>query len=292
MTRTPGMSPEEAFEKCERITASQAKNFAYGIRLLPKPKRQALSAVYALARRIDDVGDCALPADERLSELERVRTDVRGLLADPNGDGPTSDPVLVAIREVARRYPLPLEAFDELIDGCELDCSRTTIETYDELVQYCRLVAGTIGRLSVAIFGVPDMAVAAPLADALGVGLQITNILRDIVEDRQEMGRIYIPREDIVGFGCRPDLTGNREKLALLISYEARRARSWYEQGFALLPLLDYRSRASVATMAGIYYHLLERIEVEPELPLLGRVSLSGWEKAGVAARALAGLPA
>jgi phytoene synthase len=93
-------------------------------------------------------------------------------------------------------------------------------------VHYCRLVAGSIGRLSVSIFGVPDMAVAAPLADALGIALQITNILRDIVEDREEMGRVYIPREDIVGFGCREDLTGNREKLALLVSYEARRARS------------------------------------------------------------------
>ena len=189
------------------------------------------------------------------------------------------------------RYPLPLGAFEELIDGCEMDCTRTTIQTYDELVHYCRLVAGSIGRLSVSIFGVPDMAVAAPLADALGIALQITNILRDIVEDREEMGRVYIPREDIVGFGCRDDLTGDRDRLALLVSYEARRARSWYDQGLTLLPLLDQRSRACVATMAGIYRRLLERIEAEPELPLEGRVSLSGWEKAQLASRALVGLP-
>ena len=285
------MNTQESFEYCERITGEQAKNFAYGIRLLPKPKRQALSAVYALARRIDDVGDGPLLPQAKLDELERIRKQVRTLSVPTNGSDPSSDPVLCALREVARRYPLPLGAFDELIDGCELDCTRTTIQTYDELVHYCRLVAGSIGRLSVSIFGVPDMAIAAPLADALGIALQITNILRDIVEDREEMGRVYIPREDIVGFGCREDLTGNRDKLALLVSYEARRARSWYEQGLTLLPLLDHRSRACVATMAGIYSHLLERIEAEPELPLLGRVSLSTWEKARLASRALAGLP-
>ena len=285
------MSTEEAFRYCERITREQARNFAYGIRLLPKPKRQALSAVYALARRIDDIGDGALLAQAKLEELERIRKQVRKLSAPTDGGDSGLDPVLCALRAVAARYPLPLGAFEELIDGCEMDCTRTTIQSYDELVRYCRLVAGSIGRLSVSIFGVRDMVVAAPLADALGIALQITNILRDIVEDREEMGRVYIPREDIVGFGCRDDLTGDREKLALLVSYEARCARSWYDQGLTLLPLLDHRSRACVATMAGIYRRLLERMEVEPELPLLGRVSLSAWEKARLASRALVGLP-
>ncbi len=285
------MNTEYAFRHCERIARAQARNFAYGIRLLSRPKRQALSAVYALARRIDDVGDGSLPARARLEELERIRAQVRKLSV-PTGGAPNPDPVLYALRAVAARYPLPLGAFDELIDGCELDCTRTTIQTYDELVQYCRLVAGSIGRLSVSILGVRDMAVAAPLADALGIALQMTNILRDIVEDREQLGRVYIPRQDIVGFGCRDDLTGDRDRLALLVSYEARRARSWYDQGLTLLPLLDYRSRACVATMAGIYRRLLGRIEAEPELPLLGRVSLPGWEKAWLASRALAGLPA
>jgi len=285
------MNTEEAFRQCERITGEQAKNFAYGIRLLPRPKRQALSAVYALARRIDDVGDGPLPPQNKLEELERIRGQVKTLSLPAHSGDPGGDPVLCALREVTLRYPLPLGAFDELIDGCELDCRRATIQTYDELVHYCRLVAGSIGRLSVSIFGVRDMATAAPLADALGIALQITNILRDIVEDREEMGRVYLPHEDIVGFGCRKDLTGNRDKLALLVSYEARRARSWYEQGLTLLPLLDHRSRACVATMAGIYRRLLDRIEAEPELPLLGRVSLSTWEKARLASRALAGLP-
>jgi phytoene synthase len=285
------MNTDDAFKHCERIARAQARNFAYGIRLLPLPKRQALSAVYALARRIDDVGDGSLPARARLDELERIRAQVR-TLSVPTGGAPSPDPVLHALRAVAARYPLPLGAFDELIDGCELDCTRTTIQTYDELVQYCRLVAGSIGRLSVSILGVRDMAVAAPLADALGIALQMTNILRDIVEDREQLGRVYIPRQEIVGFGCRDDLTGDRDTLALLVSYEARRARSWYEQGLTLLPLLDYRSRACVATMAGIYRRLLGRIEAEPELPLLGRVSLPAWEKAWLASRALAGLPA
>jgi 15-cis-phytoene synthase len=181
------VDPDLAFKLCERITNERAKNFAYGIRLLPPPKRQAMSAVYALARRIDDVGDGSLPPHAKVAELQRIREQVAGLSASGNGHGPSADPVLVAIREVAARYPLPLGAFQELIDGCEADCTRATVETYEELVQYCRLVAGTIGRLSVSIFGAEDMQAAMPLADALGIALQSTNILRDIVEDREEM---------------------------------------------------------------------------------------------------------
>jgi phytoene synthase len=273
---------DEAYAVCEEITRLQAKNFAYGIRLLPASKRRALSAVYALARRIDDVGDGDLPVAEKLAGLEAIRADLRAI------EGESGDPVLVAIRDVASRYPLPLSAFDELIQGCEMDCKGVCIRTFEELVQYCRLVAGTIGRLSVAIFGVPDFRAAEPLADALGVALQLTNILRDVREDKERMGRVYLPGEDLLAHGCSLDLELCAQGLPGLILFEAGRAKSWYDEGLSLLPLLDRRSRACVATMAGIYRRLLGRIEADPGLVLTTRVSLPVSEKLGIAARALA----
>jgi 15-cis-phytoene synthase len=276
------MNAQDAYARCEQITRLEAKNFAYGIRLLPGPKRRALSAVYALARRIDDVGDGDMAVDQKFAHLARIRADLEHL------DLTADDPVLWAIRDVAGRYPLPLDAFDELIQGCEIDCSHAPIETFDQLVAYCRLVAGSIGRLSLAIFGAAEMKIAARRADALGVALQLTNILRDIVEDRDCMGRVYLPREDLEAFGCSPDLAGSRRNLSALISFEAERAKSWYEEGLSLLPLLDRRSRACVATMAGIYRRVLTRIESDPVRTLESRVSLSTREKVAVAARSLA----
>ncbi len=186
------------------------------------------------------------------------------------------------------RYPLPMAAFGELIDGCEMDVRGTTYETIDELVGYCRLVAGTVGRLSLGVFGSADPAVASARADALGVALQLTNILRDVVEDRG-MGRVYLPTDDARRFGCAPDLSGPDDALAALVAFECGRARQWFDDGLRLLPLLDRRSRACVATMAGIYEHLLARIERDPAAVTRGRLSLPVWEKAWVAARGIAG---
>ncbi|OFV82949.1 MAG: hypothetical protein A2W26_10545 [Acidobacteria bacterium RBG_16_64_8] len=275
------MNVDTAYARCEEITRLQAKNFAYGIRLLSRPKRRSLSAVYALARRIDDVGDGDLSVPEKLAGLGRIRAQLRNIQLE------TEDPVLLAVRDTTGRYPLPLDAFDELIRGCEMDCTHVPFETYDELVAYCRLVAGSIGRLSLAIFGSDDFAIAAPRADSLGVAFQLTNILRDIREDRDQMGRVYLPREDLELYGCPPDLAGAQRDLPMLISTLARRAESWYEEGLSLLPLLDLRSRACVATMAGIYRRVLARIVADPAQVLTTRVSLSAPEKVAVAARAL-----
>lgn len=273
---------ETAYRRCEEITRTEAKNFAYGIRLLPPPKRRALSAVYALARRIDDIGDGTAEPAAKLQALD----DVRRSLRDSSAAG---DPVLTAIFDVARRYPIPMEAFIELIDGCERDAAGATYETMADLLEYCRLVAGSIGRLSVGVFGTPDAATTDPLADQLGIALQLTNILRDIREDRQVLGRVYLPAEDIARFGARPDLTGPADAVARLVSFEAGRAEAHFDRGLLLLPMLDSRSRACVGTMAGIYRRLLRRIEAEPAAVLDRRVSVPTTEKLWVAARGLAG---
>jgi phytoene synthase len=276
---------QDAYRRCGEITSREARNFSYGIRLLPPDKRDAMSALYALARRIDDIGDGDAPAEDKLTALSKVRKQVANLSAAP-GD----DPVLVALADVARRYPIPISAIEELIDGCELDVHGTRYVTIDELVGYCRRVAGTVGRLSLAVFGTSDPATAEPLADALGVALQLTNILRDIVEDRDRMGRVYLPTEDIERFGCHPDLDGPVDSVIGLIEYEAVRAEQWYAEGLQLLPLLDGRSRACTGAMAGIYRRLLTRIRRDPVAVLRTRVSLPAWEKAWVAGRALAGV--
>jgi len=276
-----------AYAECERITTEQARNFSYGIKLLTPAKRRALSAVYAFARRVDDIGDSPDPAETRMSGLSGVRGQLHSL------DQPGGDPVLIALADTAEHTGLPLSAFDELIDGCEADVLGVSYRTFDELHTYCRCVAGSIGRLSLAVFG-GSGARTTELADTLGIALQLTNILRDVLEDRGN-GRIYLPAEDLAQFGCTFDLdeqgrfTDDEDALTALIEFEAARARDWYDTGLRLLPLLDGRSRACCAAMSGIYQRLLERIMARPWLVLASRMSLPGWEKATVAVRSLAG---
>jgi phytoene synthase len=277
----------EAYRECERITWSQARNFAYGIRLLPPPKRRALAVVYAFARRIDDIGDGTLPAEQKITALEEARGQVLDLAAPP-----ADDAVLVALADVQRSFPIPMPAFGELIDGCVADVRGHTYQTFEDLHWYCRCVAGSVGRLSLGIFGAGrDPERATELADSLGVALQLTNILRDIREDA-ELGRVYLPAEDLAKFDCDPAVLGQPEPtpgFLRLVEFEAERARDWYATGWKLLAMLDRRSAACTGAMAGIYRHLLERISADPGAVLRGRVSLSGREKAVVAVKALAG---
>lgn len=281
-------SVEEAFDLCESITRTQARNFYYGIRLLRPDKRAALCAVYALARRIDDIGDGDLPQAGKLAALGQVRRSVADL------DHPGSDPVLTAVAEVARRLPLPLGAFDELLDGVEMDVLGRQYADFDELVGYCRCVAGAVGRLCLAVFGSRPDPRAPEYADALGIAMQQTNILRDIREDLGN-GRVYLPRSDLDRFGVqlaldkRDVLVDTGGRLTALIRDSADRARRWYEHGQRLIPLLDRRSAACCTAMSGIYLRLLDRIAAAPSQVFDRRLSLPGWQKTEVAARALSG---
>ncbi len=279
------MNLDEAYLRCEEITTTQARNFSYGIKLLPRAKRQAMSALYALARRIDDIGDGDGSVPDKLAALADARKDVAALGGPDTHD--SDDPVLVALADVARRFPVPLSAFDDLIDGCEMDVHGQGYQSFEDMVGYCRRVAGSIGRLSLGVYGTADPGRAEPLANDLGVALQITNILRDIVEDRDQMGRVYLPAEDRARFGVAADLRGDLDNVSALVSFEAARAEEWYERGLALLPMLDWRSRACTAAMAGIYRRLLVRIQRDPAAVLRGRLSLPPREKLAVAVRAL-----
>jgi phytoene synthase len=294
------VNAEEAYAQCEQITWEQARNFAYGIRLLPPAKRRALAAVYAFARRIDDIGDGDLPADEKAARLEAAREQVHALVAATKNheNGPDdTDPVLVALADTGRRFDRPLEAFGELIDGCLADVNQATYKTFDDLLWYCRCVAGSIGRLSLGIYGATEPQKQAKMADDLGVALQITNILRDVREDFMN-NRIYLPAEDLAKFGIEFEPFGAPEpftteamkaRFASLVEFEAARAREWYGSGLRLLATIDRRSAACTGAMAGIYRRLLDRIDKNPDEVLQGRMSLPGSEKALVAAQALAG---
>jgi len=314
---------DEAYRECERITWTQARNFAYGIRLLPVPKRRGLAVIYAFARRIDDIGDGSMPPEDKIAALE----DARLALGDLAAAG-AEDPVLLALADVERNFPVPIQAFGELIDGCIADVRGTSYGTFEDLLYYCRCVAGSIGRLSLGIYGTSgDAELAIRLADSLGVALQLTNILRDIREDYQN-GRVYLPSEDLVKFDCvalggdgvclggdgvavggddppqtptaqrgaaRPPVPpgapfgGTSTEFCRLMEFEVERARDWYATGMGLLPMLDWRSAACTGAMAGIYRRLLERIAAQPAAVLRGRMSLSTGEKAVVAMKALAG---
>ena len=289
------MELTEAYRECERITWTQARNFAYGIRLLPAGKRRGLAVIYAFARRIDDIGDGTMPDQEKIAALEQARRAVLDLTLYRQGDlASPDDPVLMALADVERNFPVQMAAFGELIDGCLADVRGTSYQTFEDLLHYCRCVAGSIGRLSLGIFGTRgDLEVASRLSDSLGVALQLTNILRDVREDYAS-GRVYLPAEDLAKFDCdqtalNPDNRAQSPAFTKLVEFEAERARDWYATGLQLLPMLDRRSAACTGAMAGIYQRLLDRIAAQPASVLRGRMSLSAGEKAAVAVKALAG---
>jgi phytoene synthase len=274
----------DAYLDCERITRTEAKNFYYGIRLLPPAKRSALCALYALARRIDDIGDGDLAPGAKTAALAAVRTSL--------DDADRDDPVLLAVADTARRYPVPMPAFGELIDGVQMDVDGVAYADFDALTGYCRCVAGAVGRLCLSIFGAGDDPRAPLFADQLGIALQQTNILRDIREDLRN-GRVYLPKDELGRFGVQLELDASgalhdpHGGLAALIRAAAGRAENWYLLGLRLLPYLDGRSAACCAAMAGIYRQLNTRIRANPVAVYDRRLSLSGWEKTRVASGAL-----
>ena len=287
---------QAAYSYCEAVTGQQARNFAYGIRLLPVEKRQAMSALYAFSRRVDNIGDGGLAPEIKQDRLEGTRA-LLERIRKGDVDEDDTDPVAVALADASGRFPIPLDGLDELIDGVLMDVRGETYETWDDLRVYCRCVAGAIGRLSLGVFGTQPGAQgverAAEYADTLGLALQLTNILRDVREDAGN-GRTYLPADDLAKFGCgegfRSDTPPAGADFAGLVHFEVRRARALFAEGYRLLPMLDRRSGACVAAMAGIYRRLLDRIERDPEAVLRGRVSLPGHEKAYVAVRGLSGL--
>lgn len=271
----------DSYRLCREITRNRARNFHYGIQLLPGDRRDALSAVYAFFRACDDVADREEATGDRRRELERWRD-----LLDPEAD-PEQHPILPAFHHAVRRYGIPRRYFSELIDGVLMDLEGARYPTFRDLYTYCYRVASTVGLVCLHIFGFDGSRKASELAEKRGIAFQLTNILRDLSED-VERGRIYLPLEDLERFEVTPAalLAGNPEPgFGDLVRFECRRAGEYYRRSEALLTRIDPDSRPALAAMTGIYRRLLEKIERAGRGVLERRMRLSAVEKLRVAAR-------
>ena len=272
------MTTAEAYAEVERLTRERARNFAYGIMLLPRPKRRAVAAIYAFARRIDDVADGPLPNQRKREELERVRADLHTL--------PARDPVYVALADARERFPIPLDALEAMIEGGIQDTEQTRYATFDDLRSYCTRVAGAVGRACVAVYGADE----PEKAETLGIALQLINIIRDVAEDWQ-LGRVYLPQDELARFGVAEEVIGAGRitpEWQELMAFEADRARVHLDDGETLLEHLDRRSAACVSTFAGLYRSSLDQIEKNGFDVFAGSQSLSAVAKLRVVGAALA----
>jgi 15-cis-phytoene synthase len=240
-----------AYAEVERLTRKRARNFAYGIMVLPRDKRRAIAAIYAFARRVDDVADGDLPTTEKRARLEGLA----GALDAPPGD----DAVLVALDDARARFAIPDHALRALVTGGLQDLDQARYADFDDLLGYCRKVAGAVGVACVAVYGSDDV----ERAETLGVALQLINIIRDVRED-WELGRVYLPQDELASFSVtEEDIAAGRATDAwrALMTFEAERARAYLQDGLGLLRSLDSRSALCVSTFAGLYSATLERIE-------------------------------
>jgi phytoene synthase len=263
------MSVQEAYAEVGRITRREAKNFAYGIMLLPKAKRQAIAAIYAFARRVDDVADGDLPPEEKRAKLEELRAAL---------ESDRTDPVFVALRDARERFGIPTEPLEALVDGGLQDIEQSTYRDFAELRGYCEKVAGAVGLACVPIYGSDD----TEHAMTLGIALQLINIIRDVDEDR-ELGRVYLPQDELAAFEVE-ELAPSPE-FRELMAFEAERARTYLAEGLRLLESLDRRSALCVGTFASLYRETLDRIEASGFDVFGEKTRLSTPRKLAVVAR-------
>jgi 15-cis-phytoene synthase len=290
------MTIDAAYSEVERLTRKRARNFAYGIMVLPREKRRAIASIYAFARRVDDIADGSLPQAEKHAQLESLRTalNVDSAAAPVRGSGsegarenrdvpPASpDPMLLALADARLRFPIPEDALRALVDGGLQDLGQSRYATFDELHGYCLKVAGAVGVACIAVYGSDDR----QGAEKLGVALQLINIMRDVRED-WELGRVYIPQDELASFGVsEDDIAHGRltDAWRALMTFQADRARTYLEDGLGLVRSLEGRSALCVSTFAGLYRATLDRIEAAgfdvfdgpPQLSALTKLRIVG----------------
>jgi phytoene synthase len=252
---------ENAAAYCKKLTTRSKSNFYYAFLFLPRERREALEAVYAYCRLVDDVVDEDVPAQQKLEGIAHWRKELDAVYGDATPTHPVSD----RLRAAVQRFGIRREDMEAVIDGCAMDIDKTRYESWDELRLYCYRVASAVGLMCVEIFGYTPAhqdAVRRYAID-LGIALQLTNILRDVAEDAQR-GRIYLPADELQSFGVtEADLTDGRRSQAFvrMMQFQAARARSHYLRARASLSSYE-RSKLVIAEIMGdIYYALLERIE-------------------------------
>jgi phytoene synthase len=263
----------KAYEQCERITKSEAKNFYYAFRTLPSRERRAIYAAYAFCRICDDIAD-----EERSpGEKRRLFEQTRRLL---NGDGDGTHPVFEALGDAAASFGIPAQYFEEVIQGVEMDLTRTRYETFEDLRGYCYKVASTVGLICIEVFGYEHFGAKHHAVD-LGLAMQLTNVARDVREDLQR-GRIYIPQDEMARFGySERELAEGvvNDAFRDLMAFQVSRARRYFESGRRLIPLLPPRSRACPRVLVEVYSAILDRIEASGYDVFQRRIGLTSGEK-------------
>jgi len=265
------------------LTRRSRSNFYYAFLTLPRARRDALYAVYAFCRTVDDVDDLGRDPGAQRAELARWRADVARCF-EP---GPAPEhPIARQLAAAVRTYPIPRAALEAIIDGCEMDLERVRFETAADLYPYCDRVASAVGLCCIEIFGYTDPR-ARDYAVKLGTALQLTNIVRDVGADARD-GRVYLPQEDLRGFGVtEDDLVAGRygERFVKLMKHQAARARQFYAAAAAAYPTADARSLIPAQIMGGIYRALLDEIEARRFAVLGERVTLPARRKVAIALR-------
>jgi phytoene synthase len=276
----------EAYGECAAITRRSGSSFASAFWMLPKPKRNALHAIYAFCRLADDIADDPKIAGDRSALLARWREEL-----DDAFRGKAQHAVGVALSDAVERYQLPEHVFADLLTGVEFDLADGPIETFDDLRLYCYRVASTVGLLVVRILGFENPR-SLEFAETLGVAVQLTNVLRDVGDDAST-GRIYLPKDEIERFGVSTEsiLAGQMtDELQLMLSFNAKRATSYYEQAEQLLPDEDRRALRPATAMGRIYRALLDEL-IERDFPCFGQsVRLSKSRRVAIAAKVWMGM--
>jgi squalene synthase HpnC/squalene synthase HpnD len=268
-------SVRASYAECNRIARAARSSFYLAFFGLPKPKRDALCALYAFMRLVDDVSDEAGDLESKRRGLAQWRAKLDEAASGRTGGHPT----LPGLADTIARFEIPTRYFHDLISGAEMDLTVATYATFDRLSEYCYRVAGTVGLTCLYVFGFRDPR-SPDLAERLGLAFQLTNIIRDVRADF-EMGRVYLPDEDIERFGCSSeDLRGPMTPgLRDLLAFEAERAWRLYAEGAPLVKQVDADSRATLAALIRTYSTLLARIEEREFDVFSSRVSLSSAEK-------------
>ena len=273
---------------CERLSIVEAKNFYYSFRLLPSDRRKAMCALYAFLRRTDDIADEPGPIDVKAGALEVWRRSLDDAL-----DGRPDDwPGLPALVETVERYQIPTNYLHAVIDGVEMDLKPRPFASFEDLSLYCYRVASVVGLSCLHIWGYrSEGGRAEALAEACGVALQLTNIVRDVREDALQ-GRVYIPRDDLERFGIDPtELAAPRPtgRVRALLEYQGARAYDYYRKAEPLVSRVDPVGRPVLLAIVGIYRALLDEIVRRDYDVLTARVSLPAWRKALITIGALGG---
>jgi phytoene synthase len=279
---------EKSQSYCEQLTRTQAKNFYYGLKLLPESKRSAMFALYAYMRRVDDIADdeTGRSVAERLSDLEAWRLQTQAAIRFQLDDGPC-DPVWHALSDAVRRFSIPSSIFDEVIEGQRQDLEPVPFENFEQLKVYCYRVAGVVGLSSIHVWGFEGGDSTQAMAIDRGVAFQLTNILRDLREDA-DRGRLYLPSEELTAMGVTAqDLQHGGARFREMMKFQIERAESYYRRSAELENRVERDSRPTLRAMTEIYHGLLGKIAAHPERVLSERVSLSVLSKLRIGWRAL-----